>query len=95
MTRDQPTDGRRPFRLDGGDAVPKGGVSHRRRAMAPPVETDRLWTPEEVAHFLGVPVHTLYRWRYLGTGPKAGRVGRHLRYLPADVMAWFRKQQAA
>jgi predicted DNA-binding transcriptional regulator AlpA len=56
---------------------------------------DRLWTVEEVSHFLGVPVATLYRWRYLGTGPKAGRVGRHLRYLPADVLSWFRKQQAA
>ena len=32
---------------------------------------------------------------YHGTGPKAGRVGRHLRYLPADVMAWFREQQQA
>jgi predicted DNA-binding transcriptional regulator AlpA len=60
-----------------------------------PAETDRLWTPEEVARFLGVPVPTLYRWRYLGTGPKPGRVGRHLRYDPADVIAWFHQQQAA
>jgi hypothetical protein len=26
---------------------------------------------------------------------KAGRVGRHLRYDPADVTAWFRQQQEA
>jgi predicted DNA-binding transcriptional regulator AlpA len=58
-------------------------------------DTDRLWTVEEVSYFLGVPVATLYRWRHLGTGPKAGRLGRHLRYLPADVISWFRKQQAA
>jgi len=58
-------------------------------------DADRLWTVEDVSHFLGVPVATLYRWRYLGTGPQAGRVGRHLRYLPADVISWFRKQQAA
>jgi predicted DNA-binding transcriptional regulator AlpA len=56
---------------------------------------DRLWTVQEVSHFLGVPVATLYRWHYLGVGPKPGRVGRHLRYLPADVISWFRKQQAA
>lgn len=55
--------------------------------------SDRLWAPEDVARFLGVPVSTLYRWRYLGTGPKAARVGRHLRYLPADVMTWLREQQ--
>ena len=58
-------------------------------------DADRLWTVKEVSLFLGVPVATLYRWRYLGIGPKAGRVGRHLRYLPADVITWFRKQQAA
>jgi predicted DNA-binding transcriptional regulator AlpA len=64
-------------------------------AKATPAERDRLWTPDEVARFLGVPVATLYRWRYLGTGPKPGRVGRHLRYDPAEVIAWFRQQQAA
>jgi predicted DNA-binding transcriptional regulator AlpA len=58
-------------------------------------DADRLWTAEEVSLFLGVPVATLYRWRYLGIGPKAGRVGRHLRYLPDDVISWFRKQQVA
>ena len=44
---------------------------------------------------LGAPMAPLYRWSHLGIGPKAGRVGRHLRYLPADVISWFRKQQAA
>ena len=58
-------------------------------------DTDRLWTVEETARFLGIPKATLYRWRYLGTGPRAGRVGKHLRYHPADVLVWFREQQAA
>ena len=56
---------------------------------------DRLWTAEETADYLQVPKATLYQWRYLGTGPKAGRVGRHLRYDPEDVRAWFRQQQDA
>lgn len=56
---------------------------------------DRAWTPEEVSTFLGVPVRTLYQWRYLGTGPKAARVGRHLRYNPAEVLAWFHQQEQA
>jgi predicted DNA-binding transcriptional regulator AlpA len=59
------------------------------------LEHNRMWTPEEVSRFLGVPVPTLYRWRYLGTGPKAARIGRHLRYLPVDVIAWVREQQEA
>jgi predicted DNA-binding transcriptional regulator AlpA len=59
------------------------------------LETDRLWTAEETALYLQVPKATLYQWRYLGTGPRAGRVGRHLRYDPEDVRAWFRQQQDA
>ena len=59
------------------------------------VPIDCLWTVEETAQFLRVPKATLYKWRYLGTGPKAGRVGRHLRYDPADVIAWFRQQREA
>jgi excisionase family DNA binding protein len=57
--------------------------------------TNRLWTVEETAFYLGVPKATMYQWRYLGIGPKAGRVGRHLRYDPAEVKAWFRQQQEA
>ena len=56
---------------------------------------DRLWTAEETAAYLQVPKATLYQWRYLGIGPEAGRVGRHLRYDPEDVKAWFRNQQGA
>jgi len=37
----------------------------------------------------------LYQWRYLGTGLKSGRGGRHVRYELADVIAWFREQQGA
>lgn len=48
-----------------------------------------LWTPEDVAAYLGVPVQTLYQWRRKRTGPAGRRVGRHLRYDPAAVRAWF------
>jgi DNA-binding transcriptional MerR regulator len=41
-----------------------------------------------VAEFLGISVATLHQWRYLGTGPAAYRVGRHLRYDPAIVRRW-------
>jgi excisionase family DNA binding protein len=49
----------------------------------------RLWTAQDVAAYLSVPLATLYQWRYLGTGPAAYRVGRHLRYEPAAVQAWL------
>jgi hypothetical protein len=41
-----------------------------------------------VSAFLGVPVATLHQWRYLGTGPDAFKVGRHLRYDPDVVRRW-------
>ena len=50
---------------------------------------DRLWSVDDVSTFLGVPVGTLYQWRYRRVGPPAARVGRHLRYDPADVRAWL------
>lgn len=51
--------------------------------------TERLWGVRDVAEFLGVPVATLYQWRYQGYGPRGRRVGRYVRYNPDDVRAWF------
>ena len=61
-------------------------MTHHGSATTAP---DRLWTVQQVADFLAVPVTTLYQWRYLHTGPAAFRVGRHLRYDPAAVRAWL------
>ena len=52
---------------------------------------ERLWTVQDVSTFLGIPVSTLHQWRYLGTGPAAYRVGKHLRYNPATVRTWLEK----
>lgn len=51
----------------------------------------RLLSTDEVARLLVVPVTTLYTWRYKGTGPRAFKVGKHLRYRFADVMDWLEK----
>lgn len=47
-----------------------------------------LWTAEDVSAYLGVPVKTLYQWKWLGEGPPVRKIGRHLRYDPAAVRAW-------
>lgn len=54
----------------------------------------RLLRVDEVAEFLGVPVKTLYQWRYKGVGPTGVRVGRHLRYRAGDVAAWIDRRAA-
>jgi excisionase family DNA binding protein len=51
-----------------------------------------LATPEEVSEYLGVPIPTLYQWRYRGEGPRASKIGRHLRYDWADIETYVRQQ---
>lgn len=51
--------------------------------------TERLWTVDDVAEYLGIPVKTLYDWRNRNYGPQAKRVGRYLRYQAEDVKSWF------
>jgi excisionase family DNA binding protein len=53
------------------------------------VERRPLATRAEVAEYLHVPVATLERWAYLGTGPNYRRVGRHTRYAWPDVDRWL------
>jgi excisionase family DNA binding protein len=50
---------------------------------------DRLLTVEDLAEYLGVPVATLYAWRYHRQGPPGFRVGRHVRYRWADIEEWI------
>ena len=54
---------------------------------------DDLWDVDDVSRYLRIPVATLYQWRHLGTGPKSRRIGRHLRYVPEDVVSWVREQE--
>jgi excisionase family DNA binding protein len=46
-------------------------------------------TPDDLATYVGVPLATIRKWRLEKTGPRACRVGRHLRYRRADVEAWL------
>lgn len=48
-----------------------------------------LWTVQDVADYLRVPVQTLYSWRVQGRGPRARRMGKHLRYRSEDVITWL------
>jgi hypothetical protein len=52
-------------------------------------DDERLWSIGDVSWFLGIPVNTLYQWRHHGIGPRAYRVGRHLRYDPAELRRWL------
>lgn len=49
---------------------------------------ENLWGPKELADYLGVPVQTIYPWRTKHYGPPGRRIGKHLRFRPADVEQW-------
>ena len=53
---------------------------------------DRLMTLDEVAAYTQLPKNTLYKMRSQGHGPRAARLGKHLRYRKADVDAWITSQ---
>jgi excisionase family DNA binding protein len=56
--------------------------------MSEVASIDRLWNVEEVSAYLGVPLKTLYQWKWRGEGPPVRKIGRHLRYDPAAVKRW-------
>jgi len=57
--------------------------------------TEALLTPEDLAELCGVPLGTVYRWNYKGTGPTLLRIGKRVRYRKADVERWLDSRAVA
>lgn len=49
---------------------------------------DRYLTPDDIAEIFEVPLETVYQWRRKRTGPPGFRIGKHVRYDPADVRTY-------
>jgi predicted DNA-binding transcriptional regulator AlpA len=52
-------------------------------------------TPDDIAAMFDVPLETVYQWRKKRTGPRGFRIGKHLRYDPADVRAYVDQRKHA
>jgi len=52
-----------------------------------------LLTIDEAASYLRVPGDTLYKWRTQGSGPRAAKIGKHLRYRQAELERWVEEQE--
>ncbi|TDO27947.1 helix-turn-helix protein [Kribbella sp. VKM Ac-2527] len=61
--------------------------------MTPSQTPDPIWDIDQVAAYLKVPKHTLYRWRTLRYGPQGFRVGKHLRYRASVVIEWIQEAE--
>lgn len=52
---------------------------------SPAKESMELLNTQEAADFLGVPEATMRHWRHVQKGPKSIRIGRHVRYVQAQL----------
>ncbi len=63
------------------------------KAIGAPAE--ELLSVDEVAAFYKVPKRTIYAWHSNGTGPRAYRVGKYLRFKRSDCIAFLEAQAAS
>lgn len=50
---------------------------------------EKLWSTQELADFLGLPVQTIYQWRKREYGPPGRKMGKHIRYRRSEVECWI------
>ncbi|MEV6755816.1 helix-turn-helix domain-containing protein [Streptomyces sp. NPDC051214] len=77
--------------LKGSEAAPQTDPRATLRSGLP----DRYLTPTDIAAMFGVPLETVYQWRKKRTGPPGFRIGKHVRYDPADVRTYVTERQHA
>ncbi|MBL8926337.1 MAG: helix-turn-helix domain-containing protein [Pseudonocardia sp.] len=64
--------------------------------IAPGEDQDRLLTQSELCALLGgIPARSVRKWTAEGTGPRAIRLGKYVRYRLSDVRAWIDAKAAA
>lgn len=58
-----------------------------------PEPLEQLLNLDELAEYLGVKKGAIYKWRVEGKGPRAIKVGKHLRFRRSDIKAWLDDQR--
>lgn len=53
------------------------------------IANDQWLTPKEICNQLQIPEQTFYQWRVKNLGPRAYRIGRHLRISRTDYDSWL------
>jgi predicted DNA-binding transcriptional regulator AlpA len=56
---------------------------------------DRYLTADDIAEIFEVPKETVYQWRKKRIGPPGFRIGKYIRYDPADVHAYVAERKSA
>ncbi len=55
-------------------------------------QNESLKNEVEAAALLNIAVPTLRRWRWSGDGPRFAKIGRAVRYDPAELRAYIERQ---
>jgi predicted DNA-binding transcriptional regulator AlpA len=58
-------------------------------------DAEKLLNETEAASLLNLAVATLRRWRWAGYGPRFVKIGRAVRYDPAELRAYIQRQTRA
>jgi excisionase family DNA binding protein len=76
------------------EETPGMSAPDERRDPTGGLPSEPLWTIQQLADYLGVPVETVRRWRSRSPrgGPRGLRIGKHVRFDPADVQRWLAEQ---
>jgi predicted DNA-binding transcriptional regulator AlpA len=61
--------------------------------MTTKVDIERLLTPKEAAHLLGMSLSWLAKARMRGDGPTFIQVGRSIRYAEPTLVQWIKSRQ--
>ncbi|MBX7552291.1 helix-turn-helix domain-containing protein [Streptomyces sp. tea 10] len=56
---------------------------------------DRYLDADDIAAIFKVPKETVYQWRKKRIGPPGFRIGKYIRYDPADVRAYVAQRKSA
>jgi predicted DNA-binding transcriptional regulator AlpA len=63
--------------------------------LCPHLTAVAVLSPAELAERYDVPLETVYGWNKTRTGPRFMKIGRHVRYRLADVIAWENSRAVA
>jgi excisionase family DNA binding protein len=59
------------------------------RCQGHPLALEEFLTVEDLCNWLKISKNTIYKWRALPDPIPAIRVGKYLRFVPSEVLAWL------
>lgn len=75
--------------------TPTESTDTRKATLSSGVQVDPLLNIKDLAAYLGMSTHTLYKWAAAGKGPTCILIGNERRWRLSAVDAWLDANEAA